>query len=113
MRGLRLLLVAAAAAVFLPPGSAGQAPLNPGFDVDNQAKVAIKRLDLRPEGTLSWGENKLGGRLLAPGQSATIREFTETNCKYRMRAIFQDGRTEEKPVDVCRYDRVVFSAQSR
>jgi hypothetical protein len=81
-------------------------PLNP--EIENRAKLAVKELDIKPESNLRWGENKLGGGLLRPGQTISINEFTEANCKYQMRAVFQDGRTEERPVDICRHSRMVL-----
>jgi hypothetical protein len=84
-----------------------QALLNP--EIANRAKLAVKELDIKPESNLRWGENKLGGGLLRPGQTISINEFTEANCKYQMRAVFQDGRTEERrPVDICRHSRMVL-----
>lgn len=87
-----------------------QAPLNPHIEVENRADTAVKELEIKPKGTAEWGENKLGGGPLAPGKSTSIREFTETNCNYQMRAVFQDGRTEEQPVDVCHHSRIVLGA---
>jgi hypothetical protein len=88
-----------------------QAPLNPQIEVENHAETAVKELDIKPNGTAEWGENKLGNGPLAPGKSISIREFTEANCSYEVRAVFQDGRTEEQPVDVCHHSRIVLGAK--
>jgi hypothetical protein len=93
------------------PSAWAQAPLNPQIEVENRAETAVKELEIKPNGTAEWGENKLGHDPLPPGKSTSIREFTETNCNYQMRAVFQDGRTEEQPVDVCHHSRVVLGAK--
>jgi hypothetical protein len=83
-----------------------QAPLNPHVEIKNGAKAAVKGSDVKPDGNSGWGENKLGGPL-APGKTISIREFTEANCKYQVRAVFDDGRTEQRPVDVCRHGQII------
>ncbi len=95
------------------PSAWAQAPLNPQIEVENHAQTAIMELDIKPNGTAEWGENKLGHGPLAPGKSTSIREFTEANCNYQMRAVFQDGRTEEQPVDVCHHSRIALGAKHR
>jgi hypothetical protein len=93
------------------PSAGAQAPLNPQIEVENHAETDIKELNIKPNGTAEWGENKLGDVPLAPGKSTSIREFTETNCNYQMRAVFQNGRTEEQPIDVCHHSRIVVGAK--
>ncbi len=88
-----------------------QAPLNPQVEIKNGAKTPVKELDIRPEGNSGWGENKLGGGPLAPGKTVSIREFTEANCKYQVRAVFDDGRTEQRPVDVCRHGQIILGEE--
>ena len=87
-----------------------QAPLNPHVEIKNGAKTTVKELDIRPDGNSGWGENKLGG-LLAPGNTVSIREFTEANCRYQVRAVFDDGRTEQRPVDVCRHGQIILGEE--
>jgi hypothetical protein len=96
---------------FVPPSAWAQAPLNPQIEVENHAETAVKELDIKPNGTAEWGENKLGNGPLASGKSISIREFTEANCNYEVRAVFQDGRTEQQPVDVCHHSRIVLGAK--
>ncbi len=88
-----------------------QAPLNPHIEIKNGAKTAVKELDIRPEGNSGWGENKLGGGPLAPGKTASISEFTEANCKYQVRAVFDDGRTEQRLVDVCQHGQFILGEE--
>lgn len=87
-----------------------QAPLNPHVEIKNGAKTAVKELDIKPDGNSGWGENKLGDPL-APGKTISIREFTEANCKYQIRAVFDDGRTEQRPVDVCRHGQIILGEE--
>lgn len=93
---------------FVLPSARAQAPLNPQIEVENHGETAVKELDIKPNGTAEWGENKLGDDPLAAEKSTSIREFTETNCNYELRATFQDGRIEEQPVDVCHHSRIVL-----
>ena len=86
-----------------------QAPLNPHVEIKNGAKTAVKELDIKPDGNSGWGENKLGGQL-APGKTISIREFTEANCKYQVRAVFDD-ETEQRPVDVCRHGQIILGEE--
>jgi hypothetical protein len=96
---------------FVLPSARAQAPLNPQIEVENHAETAVKELDIKPNGTAEWGENKLANGPLESGKSVSIREFTEANCKYEVRAVFQDGRTEQQPVDVCHHSRIVLGAK--
>jgi len=93
------------------PSAGAQAPLNPQIDVENDAETAVKELNIKPNDTAEWDENKLANGPLASGKSISIREFTEANCNYEVRAVFQDGRTEEQPVDVCHHSRIVLGAK--
>lgn len=88
-----------------------QAPLNPHIEIKNGAKASIKELDIRPDGTSGWDENKLGGGPLAPGKTISIREFTEANCKYQVWAVFDDRRTEQRPVDVCQHGQIILDEE--
>jgi hypothetical protein len=101
-------IILASIASMLMVEARAQAPLNPEIEIENRAKLAVKELDIKPESSSRWGENKLGGGLLRPGQAVSINEFTEANCKYHMRAVFEDGRTEERPVDICLHNRIVL-----
>ena len=92
---------------------AGSAPAESGDEIENHTNIAIKELNIKPEAAPSWGDNKLSGGPLAPGKTISIRQVTETNCKYKMRAVFQDGLTEERSVDICRDDRVAFGVNRR
>jgi hypothetical protein len=96
---------------FVLPSAWAQAPLNPQIEVENRAETGVKELDIKPNGTANWGENKLANGPLASGKSISIREFTEANCNYEVRAVFQDERTEEQPVDVCHHSRIVLGAK--
>ncbi len=104
-----LILFAAMALVAEGAPALAQGPLNPGVVVENHGGSDIRELRIKPDGAGVWGENKLGASL-APGKSASFREATETNCKYRIAAVYEDGRREEQPVDVCRHQRVVFGS---
>lgn len=108
---MRSPVLATAAVAFVAGAAVAQAQssLNPGVDVENQSTSPITELQIRPEAAPNWGQNKLGGGPLAPGKSMSIREETETNCNYQIRAVYQGGRTEQKPVDVCRHEHVVFN----
>jgi hypothetical protein len=96
MTGPRVAILAIFA--FVLPSAWAQAPLNPQIEVENHAKTAVKELGIKPNGTAEWGENKLASGPLASGKSISIREFTEANSNYEVRAVFQDGQTEEQPV---------------
>lgn len=108
MAMMRTASVWIAAAMLLAPAAAAQAPPDPGVDIENRGTVAIKEINIKADGTAGWGENKLGGGPLAPGRTVSIREGTETNCRYQMRAVFANGRAEQRPVDVCSHQRVVL-----
>jgi hypothetical protein len=96
---------------FVLPSARAQAPLNPQIEVENHGETAVRKLEIKPNATADWGENKLGHGPLAPDKSTSIREFTETNCNYEWRAVFEDGRTEEQPLDVCHHSRIVLGAK--
>jgi hypothetical protein len=87
-----------------------QVPLNPGLEIVNGSPTPITALHVKPNGTGNWGANKLSA-VLGPGTTAAIREMTETNCLYDVKAVYEDGRADERAkVNVCRHVKLAFGA---
>jgi hypothetical protein len=99
-----------AAGLLSATGVVAQVPLNPGLEIENGSRTQITEVHVKPNGNNNWGANKLG-ETLRPGNTASIREMTETNCLYDVKAVYEDGRADEREkVNVCGHQRLVFGA---
>jgi hypothetical protein len=64
-------------------------------------------------GSESWGADRLGSLVLAPGQSFLLRMRSQ-ECRMRIRAVFADNRALEQPdMDICNGQPVTFSTAHR
>ena len=90
-------------ALLLPGAAVAQSGLpNPSFNLVNRGGNALKQFFATPAGRPNWGGDRLNGAGLAPGAKAAIRLPADGNCIYDLRAVFADGRTEDKRgLNVC------------
>jgi hypothetical protein len=87
-----------------------QAPLTPGFDVENASHINIVRAFAKPESAAKWG-SPLPGSSVPAGATGSIKVPSETNCVYSVRIVFADGHAEDRPkVDVCKHSRIRVGA---
>jgi hypothetical protein len=57
----------------------------------------------------SWGDNRLPGRSIGPGQSSRIRLGRDPTCSFDLRVVYQDGRMEDRRrIDACAVRQAVF-----
>jgi hypothetical protein len=83
-----------------------QAPLTPGFDIENASHLDILRAFAKPQAAAKWG-SPLPGSSVPAGVSASIKVPSETNCMYDVRMVFADGHAEDRTkVDVCKHSRI-------
>jgi hypothetical protein len=105
---IRALAMLAACAVSI--NTLGQAPVTPGFDIDNASKSNIVRAFAKPQSAAKWG-SPLPNSSVRAGASGAIKVASETNCMYDVRIVFADGHTEERSkVDVCKRSRIRVGA---
>jgi len=80
---------------------------DPSFTLDNRAASAVRELFVTPAGDANWGQNRLAGRTIPPGGSFRVKRRTDGNCIMDIRAVFADGRAEErKGLNTCNVDAV-------
>lgn len=83
-------------AVLLPGAALAQPAPNPSFTLENRAGVAIKQFFATPGGRANWGRDRLDGKVLAAGARVAFRLPADGNCVYDLRAVFADGRAEDR-----------------
>jgi len=77
----------------------------------NRATVGIAELYVSSADEDSWGENRLGQALLAPGQVFHISPLRAQGCQVDMRVIYANGSLEDRRgLDICRSRQFSFSA---
>jgi len=87
-----------------------QSPLQPGIDVHNQSKLAIKNIFAKPNGAAKWG-SKIADSEVNAGDHRWIKIPTETNCIYDIRVVYENDQAEEQQkVDICKRATLTFGA---
>ena len=80
---------------------------DPSFHLVNRASVAVRSLFVTPAGDANWGQDRLRGQSIAPGGNFLVRRRADGNCIMDIRAVFADGKTEErKAINTCNLDSV-------
>jgi hypothetical protein len=101
----RILLIACAGAVlsWWLPVIAEDA----SFNLVNRGTTAVRELFVTPAGDANWGQNRLGSHPIQPGASFLVKRRADGNCILDIRAVFADGRAEErKGLNTCNIDAV-------
>jgi hypothetical protein len=87
-----------------------QAPLTPGFDIENASHTNIVRAFAKPQSAAKWG-SPLADSSVPAGATGSIKVPSETNCVYDVRMVFADGHAEDRAkVDVCKHSRIRVGA---
>ena len=105
----RRLLPAAMVAVLLaaPALATPAVAADASFTLVNRASVAVRSLFVTPAGDANWGQNRLAGHPIPPGGSFLVKRRADGNCIMDIRAVFADGRTEDrKGLNTCNVDAV-------
>jgi hypothetical protein len=99
----RILFAALAIVALAGPALAAGA----SFTLVNRAAVAIRELFVTPAGDANWGQNRVTGHPIPPGGSFLVKRRADGNCILDLRAVFADGRAEErKSLNTCNVDTV-------
>jgi hypothetical protein len=97
----------ALAAMFL----AAAAPLPTEITVSNHAAFGIVEIYVSSAEDDSWGENRLTGPIVAPGQSYRVTPLRAQSCRVDLRVIYENGTLEDKRgLDACRLRQLSFDA---
>lgn len=81
--------------------------------VANRGQRVLRELYAAPPERPGWGGDRLGVNVLQPGQSFLLRIRTP-GCRVRLRAVYQDGRVEEREgVEICAAQEIAFGAPRR
>ena len=98
-------------AVLLPGAALAQPAPNPSFTLENRAGLAIRQFFATPGGRANWGRDRLDGKGLAAGARVAFRLPADGNCVYDLRAVFADGRAEDRRgVNTCEVKDVAVGA---
>ena len=77
------------------------------FNLVNRATSPVKELFVTPAGDANWGQNRLAGKPIPPAGSFLVKRRADGNCIMDIRAVFADGRAEErKGLNTCNVDAV-------
>lgn len=105
-RLLALLLAFAGMFLFVSAAIAGSGN-DPSFSLVNRGSSPIRELYVTPAGDANWGRNRLHGETIAPGASFAVRRRADGTCVFDIRAVFADGRSEERrDLNTCMLDAV-------
>ncbi|MGG5819596.1 hypothetical protein [Falsiroseomonas sp. HW251] len=100
MRLLRRGLPAALLSLTLAAPAMAQSQ-DPSFRVNNRTGNTINEIYVSSANDNSWGQDRLGANVLAPGQSFTIR-LPQAQCLNDIRIVFANGQAHERRrVDTC------------
>lgn len=74
---------------------------DPSFRLNNRTSVTINEVYVSSANDNSWGSDRLGADVLAPGQTLIIR-LPQAQCLNDIRVVFANGQTHERRrVDTC------------
>lgn len=100
MRHLRRGLPAVLLSLALAAPALAQSQ-DPSFRVNNRSGTTINEVYVSSANDNSWGQDRLGQNVLAPGQSLTIR-LPQAQCMNDIRIVFANGQVHERRrVDTC------------
>ncbi|MBI0536344.1 hypothetical protein D9599_12240 [Roseomonas sp. KE2513] len=81
---------------------------NPSFNLVNRTRKTIQVLRASPSSQSSWGDDRLGDAVVAPGGTFAIR-LPAGECNYDIRVEYDDRSAEERrAVDLCNVSSVTF-----
>ena len=97
---LAMLALAAAPAAWAQGADAS-------FTLVNRGAAPLRELFVTPAGDANWGRNRLDHGALPPGGRFQVRRRRDGNCVMDIRAVFADGRTEDRRgLNTCAADAV-------
>lgn len=103
MRRLTLMLLLTAAPAY------AQAPPQRELTVTNRGRQPIHEIYVSTASSDDWGDDRLGTTPLAPGRPFRVRLGRVRDCRFDLRVVYGDERSEERrDVDICRNRQVAF-----
>jgi hypothetical protein len=77
------------------------------FALVNRGASPVQELYVTPAGDANWGRDRLHGQRVAPGAAFRVLLRRDGNCIFDVRAVFADGRREERRgLNTCSLDDV-------
>ncbi|WP_237214658.1 hypothetical protein [Falsiroseomonas oryziterrae] len=74
---------------------------DPSFRVNNRSGVTINEIYVSSSNDNSWGPDRLGANVLAPGQTLVVR-LPQAQCINDIRIVYANGQVHERRrVDTC------------
>ena len=99
----RAILPALAACAIISQAMAADA----SFTLVNRGASAVRELFVTPAGDANWGRNRIAGHPIPPAGQFLVKRRADGNCILDLRAVFADGRAEErKGLNTCNVDQV-------
>ncbi|SDB72751.1 hypothetical protein [Belnapia rosea] len=93
---LRRVVLAAVLGVlaWMGPGQAQSS--DPSFRIVNNTPNVVNEVYASPSNERSWGQDRLGNEVIAPGASWIVRLPSDGNCNFDVRIVYQGGTAEER-----------------
>ena len=86
----------AGGAITSPRSGGGATAGNPSFSFINQSGQVIRELYVSLSSQSSWGRDRLGDNMLAPGQSMPVSLPTGGGCEVDIRVVYNNGAASER-----------------
>jgi archaellum component FlaF (FlaF/FlaG flagellin family) len=81
---------------------------NPDFNLNNRGNVVINEVYVSSSGVSSWGNDRLGQNVLAPGNRVSI-VLPAGQCMNDIRVVYANGQSSERrQVNTCNLTEVNF-----
>jgi hypothetical protein len=116
LAGLFCVALASVATAQPKPAAPPAGAQNSSFNLVNRSGQPVRELFVTSAGNANWGQNRLDGKAgnptaIAAGASFAVRRKLDTNCVFDIRAVFADGKAEErKAVNTCAVEDVPVGA---
>jgi hypothetical protein len=110
---LRRMVLAAAFGVLAWAGPGQAQSSDPSFRIVNNTPNVVNEVYASPSTERSWGQDRLGDQVIAPGASWIVRLPADGNCNFDIRIVYQGGTAEERRnVNTCAMTDFVLGQQA-
>ena len=78
----------------------------------NRSREVVSEIRLSSAQDDKWGDDLLGDKTLAPGQSFTLAPGNAAGCRYDVLVKYESGTKEERRnIDFCGVSEIVFDGR--
>lgn len=81
------------------------------FFIVNNGPRSIEQAFVSPTGDRNWGQDRLGRRVIAPGENLLMRNTLPEGCQGDVRVVFEGGgQMERRNQNLCRINKMFFNS---